>query len=180
MIHTTHILFGVFLIFASFEGYPSSIAYIPFIYAISSSALGALFPDIDHPNGYLSRGNWRLISLTVRKTTSHRGWTHSISGAVFFSVIAGAVIWYYNADLLYAVPFFIGYISHLMSDSLNPTGVNWLWPITRKKFRINLIKTGSKQESIFQSGISFGISGIIAYDVMFNAGMLLNAIKQII
>lgn len=174
MIHSTHILFGIFLILASYQGVPSLKAYIPFAYAMTITSIGALVPDLDHPNSYISKGNWKLVSLTVRKTTTHRGWTHSIIGAAIFTAIAGIVFWYFKANLFYTVPFSIGYISHLISDSLNPTGVNWLWPKNKEKYKINLIKTGSKQESMFQNGLSFGIAGIFVYDVLFNASMLLN------
>ncbi|QGG46858.1 metal-dependent hydrolase [Heliorestis convoluta] len=41
-----------------------------------------------------------------------------------------------------------GYISHLVLDSLNPQGVAWLWPVTRKKFRIPMFDTGGVGESL--------------------------------
>jgi inner membrane protein len=149
-------------------------AYLPFVYAMIIAPFGALVADLDHPNGYLSQGNWRFVSLAVRQTTVHREWTHSILGAVVFTVIAGAVFWYFKASLFYTVPFFIGYISHLISDSLNPTGVNWLWPYKKEKYKINIIKTGSGSESLFQNGLVFGIAGIFVYDVMYNASSLLD------
>jgi inner membrane protein len=173
MIHSTHMLFGVFLILALYEGIPSLKTYAPFVFAMIIAPFGALVPDLDHPKGYMSRGSWEVVSLAVRKTTTHRGWTHSLVGAVFFTVIAGVVFWYFKANLSYTIPFFIGYISHLISDSLNPTGVNWFWPKVKKKYKVGLIRTGSRRESIFQNGLSFGIAGIFIYDLFFNSGMLL-------
>lgn len=148
--------------------------YIPFVYAMLVTPIGALVPDLDHPNGYISKGNWEFLSIAVRKTTTHRGWTHSILGAVLFTLLSGTVFLLFKISLFYTIPFFIGYISHLISDSLNPTGVNWFWPKDRKKYRINTIRTGSKEESKFQNGISLGIAVIFVYDLMFNSSMLLN------
>lgn len=159
MIHTTHILFGAFLAMLFFRELP--LLGTLNAHSMILIALGALAADLDHPNGYLSRGNWRFLSMGVRTTTSHRGWTHSLFGAVFFSLFAGAVSWYYEKDISYTVPFLIGYLSHLLSDSLNPTGVKWLWP-GKGKYRINLVKTGSKEEAIFQGLISLAVAGLLA------------------
>lgn len=161
MIHTTHILFGILLTLISFKEIPALGSLTPFDHSMLLAALGALVADLDHPNGYLSRGNWRFLSMGVRTTTSHRGWTHSIFGAFFFTVFAGAASWYYVNSLFYIVPFTIGYLSHLISDSLNPTGVNWLWP-KKDKYKINLVKTGGKGEAVFQGLVSLGIAGLLA------------------
>jgi len=47
---------------------------------------------------------------------------------------------------------FIGYSSHLVLDSLNPTGVKWLIPL--KDFKLHgPIRTGSRGEEYFFYGL---------------------------
>jgi len=173
MRHITHILFSILIIVGIYEMYPSLKLYIPFVYATVLAPIGALVPDLDHPHSYISQ-NWKFLSVVIRKTTPHRGWTHSLIGGAFFTVALGGMFWYAHASTLNTIPFFVGYVSHLLSDSLNPTGVNWLWPKSRKKYSICSIRTGSHEEKIFQGIVSFGIVGLFVYDVMFNAGSLLS------
>ena len=171
MIHSTHTIFGIFLITILYEVFPFLNHHIPFIYAAVIAAVAALVPDLDHPRGYLSRGNWAIISIAIRRTTEHRGWTHSLIGAVIFTVISIVIFWYFHAKLLYAFPFFVGYLSHLLSDSLNPTGVKWLWPFNERKLKSS-IRTGSEGELIFHNLILFSEAGILALNIMYQGGSL--------
>ena len=43
---------------------------------------------------------------------------------------------------------FLGEISHLLLDSLNPFGIMFLWPFKKKRFRFFEITTGSKAEDV--------------------------------
>jgi len=153
VICTTHAIFGVFLVTLLYEVFPAINTHIPFVNAAGIAAIASLIPDLDHPKGYLSRGNWSFISIAIRRTTMHRGWTHSLVGAMVFTLLSLIVFLQLNANPLYTFPFFLGYTSHLLSDSLNPTGVNWLWPWNRKKFRIASIRTGSKEEAILHNAL---------------------------
>jgi len=144
----------------------------PFPYAVFLAIFGSLFPDIDHPRAYISRGYWSVLSTIVRKTTEHRGWTHSLFGAGLFTGILLIILWCLKVSLSLAFGFFIGYLSHLISDSLNPTGVNWLWP-KKKRYGIGIIRTGSVRENIFMWIIIFAIVGLFYFDIVYNNGGLL-------
>ena len=44
--------------------------------------------------------------------------------------------------------FFLGFISHLVADSLNPAGIKWLQPFNKAKVKDG-IRTGSFLEKLF-------------------------------
>ena len=57
---------------------------------ISSSALGSVLPDIDHQRSKLAQGDAvvGLLSSAVCRFTKHRGFTHTIPGALSFAALA--------------------------------------------------------------------------------------------
>jgi len=164
---STHILFSFFVITLVYELIPTLGSFIPFAYTLSISLFGSITPDIDHPSSYVSRGNLKSFSVVISTSTPHRGWTHSIFGAVLFTVVLVLFLWYLKIKVTYALPFFVSYVIHLFADSLNPTGVNWFWPKS-KKYGINLIKTGSKEELILQKLLILGFIGLLVYDAIYN------------
>ncbi|WP_162007875.1 metal-dependent hydrolase [Heliorestis convoluta] len=114
-----------------------------------AGALGSLLPDIDHPSSKLGSKLLLLPSL-LKITIGHRGPTHSIVGAVTVSFLVWLLLSmiYPLTNMALYVLLLAGYISHLVLDSLNPQGVAWLWPVTRKKFRIPMFDTGGVGESL--------------------------------
>ncbi len=145
MIHTTHLLFAILLTLLF-----GKLLHIP---VLSSESilfvfLGSLLPDIDHPHSYINRKSWKILFLSGI-TSGHRGWTHSFLGVVAFTILFHFVTLKYHLNITYTYLFFFGYLSHLISDSLNPSGIAWFWP-KKKKYGIDLIKTGSFEETLFQ------------------------------
>ncbi len=132
----THALFGVSLILQLYILFPSLQSYSPFVFGVILAFIGSSIPDLDHPS------NPGIISFF----STHRGWTHSIFGAIVFTVLFGYVFMSFNFSFSYVLPFFIGYISHLSLDSLTPTGVKWLYPYQTESYTKNWIVTGSKSE----------------------------------
>ena len=78
--------------------------------------------------------------------------------------------------MLYAFPFILGYISHLISDSLNPTGVNWLWPWNPEKIGIASIRTGSEEEMLFHNVLLFSEAGIIVFNTLYQGVLFSNEV----
>lgn len=76
--------------------------------------IGSLFPDADHKHAPAGK----IFPLWLVFT--HRGFTHTIWGLVIFS---GVVSIFNNA---WAASFAFGYLTHLLLDSLTPSGVHWL------------------------------------------------------
>ena len=171
MRHNTHLIFSLLILFSLYELFPILKRVDPVAIAMFFAMLGSLFPDIDHPYSFISRGYWSVLSEVIRKTTTHRGWTHSLFGAGLFTSIFALMFWYFKLKLSFALWFFVGYISHLISDSLNPTGVNWLWP-KKKRYGIGIIRTGSIEENIFMWILVFAVVGLICFDVMFRNGSI--------
>lgn len=99
--------------------------------------LGSITADIDSPNSLL--GRWTFPISVVMK---HRGFTHTIPGALLFAL----PIWIYSK--IYFMTFLISYIFHLVVDTLTPAGVLWLYPFKNKRYTLNLIKTGSPEEGL--------------------------------
>lgn len=102
-------------------------------------AIGSLLPDIDHPGSLLGR-RMKVVSVIG---LGHRGWTHSFLGFGIFTLLAYVII------PKYLLGFVIGYLSHLILDSLNPSGVAWLIPFSKKRFHIIGIPTNGLYELVF-------------------------------
>lgn len=125
---------------------------VPAGYFIGSVA--GLLPDIDEPNAMLGRGSWmprslgplarafgavislpfRLVGMVLKGTLGHRGGTHSLAMSVIFTLIFGIPITLFLGPsfdwLIWTIWF--GFISHLVADMLNPSGVPLFWPLQSK------------------------------------------------
>ena len=139
--------------------------------------LGGLCPDIDHPHSQIAKQSIAtgVTSRACYSLFGHRGFVHSIWACILFGVLAyygfGALDRLLVPDLtIYIQPFaigiFLGSISHLFADSFNPTGVNWIPPITQKKHRFTRIKTGSSGETTFRSIASTLLVATLAWYIM--------------
>ncbi len=107
--------------------------------ALGAAVLGSLLPDIDHPQSWAGR-KMRAISVPLSLLVGHRGITHSA-----VAVVAGLALLLVMGMGWMAAPVVVGYLSHLLADSLTPSGVPLLWP-SRRRFTLNLCQTGSVTE----------------------------------
>lgn len=98
-------------------------------------AVGSVIPDLDHPRS--------LLGGVVR----HRGIVHSLLALGVSVAILYDLLSVYNANSLIAFGFFLGYLSHLVTDSLTPMGVKWLQPFKDWSVRF-IIRTGGFVESV--------------------------------
>ena len=159
MMGTTHVLFSLLIYFLLWRLNLIAIEGLSLIFIV----IGSILPDIDHPNGliyqFLSLPEWLVKGIT--SLDRHRGKTHTLWAAIV--VLTSSILLfnvYSKLDLIVSLMFFLGYLSHLASDSLNKTGVKWLSPV----FEITLrwkISTGSKSEKYF-----FYTVGILLITVM--------------
>ena len=116
----------------------------PIMWAIAGAS--ALLPDIDKTNSKV--GNMvPALSVPVSIIFGHRKFTHSL--------LAAGLLYFVLLKLLpvYALAITVGYLSHLLLDTLNPMGVAWFWPIPLR-IRIPRIRTGSFVEGVFLFGMS--------------------------
>ena len=139
----------------------------PLLASLLAVSVGALLPDIDHPQALLAQwkpagrggpfGVWRLVrplvlpSLVVREALGHRGAMHSVLAGV---AVCAAVE--YGAILLGAPglgrALAWGYAAHLVADMLTRRGVPLLWPFTRRRLafpRPITVRTGGFGEALY-------------------------------
>jgi inner membrane protein len=66
---------------------------------------------------------------------NHRGLTHTVWAVIAWGAIARAFEeeWGIPGLMNFAVA---GYLSHLLLDTMTPSGVKWLFPISKKSFKI--------------------------------------------
>lgn len=164
MLCKAHVLGGLAL--GSFA-YP----YISHIFSTTSStgssdglvfltavAIGSLLPDIDSPTSFVG-SKTKPISILIHKIFGHRGITHSpiihgiaLLGAFYFANYTSNPLLFENL----IIGIFIGAMSHIVIDGMNPRGVPIFYPFTKRRFKYSNIPTKSKmwQTSI---EVSFGI-----------------------
>lgn len=111
--------------------------------------LGAITPDFD-------------IMLNIK----HRTWTHSI----LLLCISTLII--INYDKTIALFWFVGYSTHLISDSFTKMGVPFLYPFIKDKYGLKLCRTGGVLDIILGYS-ALGIILYFAYKYLFNVMMLI-------
>ncbi|MBN2459666.1 metal-dependent hydrolase [Candidatus Woesearchaeota archaeon] len=129
MMFITHISLGLLLGLIIVKSTALPVSQSLFIGAI---ILGSLFPDIDSATSFIGK-RMKLVSLFFK----HRGAIHSLpvmaACTMLFFIITG--------NAYYTMAFLLGYLSHLLIDSLTPMGVAWMWP-SKKRIRGALRTTG--------------------------------------
>jgi membrane-bound metal-dependent hydrolase YbcI (DUF457 family) len=128
---------------------------------LAIGAVAGLLPDIDEPGAMLGRGSWvpkwaggllrflgviislpfRLMGYVIKGVLGHRGGTHSLAMSFAFTLCFALPITAFfgpEADwVLWTI--WVGFLSHLIADSLNPSGVPWLWPLFGKRRCFHLL-----------------------------------------
>src|SRR3989344_1922118 len=132
MMFKTHLAFSILvaLLILIFFDIPNKIIFV-FVIALSSS-----FPDIDSDKSKIGR-KLPLISKIVNLIFGHRKFFHSI----FIPIILFFILWYFNLFLI-GLAVFIGYLAHLLGDSITNEGIMPFYPLS--KFNISgLLNTNS-------------------------------------
>ncbi|MGN7165692.1 metal-dependent hydrolase [Paenibacillus cellulositrophicus] len=65
----------------------------------------------------------------------HRGMTHTVWAVWLWAWISSGLEAYLNLEGIMLVST-AGYLSHLIADSMTPSGVKWLYPLYRKSFKL--------------------------------------------
>lgn len=109
-------------------------------------AFGAILPDIDSPSSFINKRYLLGIGKGIAAFSEHRGFFHSVFGILIFAVLSIIGVYFLKVSFIFAVALPLGYFLHLFADSLNVSGIKWLWKSGHIKGRI---KTGSFLEQIF-------------------------------
>ena len=116
-------------------------------------SVAAILPDVDHSSSILGK------KIKIFSFLKHRGLTHSILGVVILYYALEFFAKNCYSPLLTFVPYIVlGCVSHIILDMLTPSGVALFYPL-KKRFKIPLIRTGSKLETIFM----FSLIALMAY-----------------
>ncbi len=118
--------------------------------AISAGITGvsALLPDLDSPNSKLGR-LVPIIPSVLSVTVGHRGALHSFLGALGVSLAVTMLVkmWYACTFLELFLLILVGYMTHLLLDSLTNSGCPLFWPI-KIRIRLPILNTGGLIERL--------------------------------
>lgn len=140
---------------------PEHISLATALVSISSNFVGGLAPDIDQSTATLwhrLRGGSIFGRLLAPLLGGHRFLSHSLIGVVLFGVGAKFILQMMSSVLIVDMDivwwsFMIGFISHLVMDTISRDGVPWLFPIPIRlgfpPFRFLRMKTGGLLEKSF-------------------------------
>jgi inner membrane protein len=97
---------------------------------VSSCAMGALVPDIDHTGSMIGR-KVPLLDNIISAVFGHRTFTHSL----LFLFLTFLLFRFTNWNIDFEFGIFIGMFSHMVLDALTKEGIQFLWPI---KIRVGI------------------------------------------
>lgn len=131
MLNRTHLAITIFFILLFFPLVENKLAFS--LIAIFSS----MIPDVDISTSKIGKYKiFRPLQFFIK----HRGFFHCLLFMILF------LLFFLNFYPAGAFAFFIGYSSHLISDSFTPEGVQFFYP--SKKVISGNIKTGGKLEKL--------------------------------
>lgn len=170
MMGLTHVLFGLFLFLMFWRyglvGIDGSLSGVVFGVLV----VGSVLPDLDHPVGlvYSLFGVPRWLRRGVGKMVGQRGFLHTVWMALIVLVlgylILGVVL---GLGFVVAFGLFVGYLGHLVLDSLTVRGVAWLSPLSRKRLWF-VVGTGGMVERVFFYLLALA-SVVIGYPLLAQA-----------
>lgn len=103
---------------------------------VAVAGISALLPDIDHPESLLGR-RIKPVSWLINKLFGHRTITHSLDFAIGLCIVVLLSSNYNHLAWMFA----LGYMSHLLLDSLTKTGLK-LSMFQNTTIGFKLVKTG--------------------------------------
>lgn len=140
----THVTFGALCYFVT----AAALQWPPSTAAVATAALGALLPDIDLPTSAVGRPLFPLAKA-LNEQIGHRTLTHSFLGILLLLLILSP-LFFLDSLILWAL--LIGYVSHLLIDTVNKAGIELLYPsrvrawfLSDERYRITV---GSREEFI--------------------------------
>jgi len=143
----THVLFSLFLFLLSWR-----LGLVGFDAAVLGTLIvGSILPDLDHPMGlvYSLFGAPRWLARGVGRGVGQRGVLHSLVVAIAVLVFGCLVLVVgLGLDFVAGLGLFVGFLAHLLLDSLTVRGVAWLAPFSRKRVGF-VVGTGGVVERVF-------------------------------
>lgn len=140
---------------------PADLTLATAIVAVSANFVGGLAPDIDQSTATLwgrLRGGRIWGKILAPLFGGHRFISHSLIGIALFGIGAKFLLELMSSVLIVNMDavwwsFMIGFVSHLIMDTLSRDGVPWLFPIPVRlgfpPLRLLRLKTGGLLEKSF-------------------------------
>ncbi|MNH84190.1 inner membrane protein [compost metagenome] len=75
------------------------------------------------------------LFIAIAPWLKHRGMTHTVWAVIIWGVIGQGLEKQLQLPGIMSVAT-LGYLSHLIADTLTPSGVKWLYPIYKKPFKL--------------------------------------------
>lgn len=98
--------------------------------------------------------------VVVSPFLAHRTFTHTIWATALWAYIAhGAAASWRDPGVFWLGT--LGYVSHLMADSLTRAGVKYFYPFWGRAFGLPLIRTGSRGGNRFEALLTAGLAGVV-------------------
>lgn len=131
------------------------------LFAFGANMIGGLAPDIDQPTATFwrkIRGGALISRLISPMLGGHRFISHSLLGIILFGFITNRLLIMASSTIRVDMQivwwsFMIGFVSHLIIDTLTREGVPWLFPIPIRfglpPFKFMRLKTGGLIEKSF-------------------------------
>lgn len=134
MLLKTHIAIACAVVLLFLPHVNNRLVFVPVL------LIAALIPDID--TGRSSVGNkWYLAPAQL--FMKHRGFVHSFTICL---IISGFFALYFP---ILALPFFLGYSSHLLADSFTVEGIRPFWPWKAEA------NGGMRTGGVFEEGVFY-------------------------
>ena len=98
---------------------------------MAAALIGALAPDLDA----VARLWDPMAAITVHRTV-----THSILGGAIVALVAAGLVWAFSREnfLRLITVAYLGVMSHIGLDLLTPFGTAFLWPLSDRRFSLEL------------------------------------------
>jgi membrane-bound metal-dependent hydrolase YbcI (DUF457 family) len=133
MMLKTHVAIGAFFALLFLNHINNKLLFIPVV------LIASMLPDIDMSHSFLGQNK---ILRPVQWVVKHRGIFHSLTFCLIVCLIFAMLC------PVLALPFFVGYAGHLLTDSFTIHSIKPFWPL--KKEISGPIKTnGNIEKGIF-------------------------------
>lgn len=117
---------------------------------------------------FIGMATWPDIDLKFE--LKHRGYTHTILGALFFGIVSGLIMYSQPKYILYSfLGGFLGTLGHIVGDLLTYLKFRPLWPLSDKKFALGLFRADDRNINMMFLKIG---------TILFTTTLLFKLLKQ--
>lgn len=171
----THVIIALILVLLTYNYLAYFISTPKLLFSVCFCLLGALLPDLDYKWGTIRQPFIALLSfifagyviyksnitfyyiiplfsilvlLVFSHQSPHRTFTHSLLTSFLYTLCILPV------TIPGSIYFFIGYLSHLLADSLTKTGIPFFYPFDESNYGMRIMRVNKLAEKIiFAAGI---------------------------